>query len=788
MAAREELLGIFEEQKSASDRLENVSALSRLTPQEHIKRFKVHFLAAAGVAYSRTGADKLSVHLTKAKRHVGTMLQCLTSMKSGEQGRGSKGSFAAFDQPSYKKTSPDGGDKPLDSSTLGLCRQVDRTLCQALVIALTLVDAVGRMGDLAKVVEETKWKNAYPSFSDDEWTVEDHMERMDAQDKENIESRFVQQRLHKLQCMPGLLDLLKLIVELLSSILRADKLSIGCSESGMSPRTLATTRVFCYFFEWLESASEYHTALTVLNSTAWENVQSELPTLVPTLDRLSQKYQIEVGVLRDDADLIGFQPLQKTIHKHTSGIAGLIDQANDKEVESYTALQGFLWENMVSFDHDADKWLSLYAIRCHQSIKCLQSQNVQLGEITFCAKDNERHAILSCSSGSQEVLTVIVEDKSKKSHSLPVHGLDSPPTSAIISRDQFMGEGTESKMISAVSRDSTFFAQHDEYTEQTLPPSLTAPQGEKVDRFSEDDDLDLNNLILENIDGDVPPGFSPKIGPKERNNSIDTASEGTGEDFAAMCAALLTVPLSGYSEDANHVSSMDFEATQQSDTVPEKRGLLKVKIPSEAKRSEGSGGTSNVGQDYGEISLSRSIAMGSPPRSSYSKHSSITSYDRRGVEAPLIVVDAPNVAMRHGLNEKFSCKGIQLALNYFHGAGHDVIAFLPDYYLNFERVGELRRQARLKIGNVRPSQIPDDVQILQDLVNRGFIVGTPSQDYDDSYCINYAKRRGGYVVSNDMYRDHVKRFETRALREEVPNFLFFNPFNILSYSYSYCLF
>ena len=28
--------------------------------------------------------------------------------------------------------------------------------------------------------------------------------------------------------------------------------------------------------------------------------------------------------------------------------------------------------------------------------------------------------------------------------------------------------------------------------------------------------------------------------------------------------------------------------------------------------------------------------------------------------------------------------------------------------------------------------------------------------YDDSYCIRYAQSHGGYVVTNDMYRDHVK--------------------------------
>ncbi len=35
------------------------------------------------------------------------------------------------------------------------------------------------------------------------------------------------------------------------------------------------------------------------------------------------------------------------------------------------------------------------------------------------------------------------------------------------------------------------------------------------------------------------------------------------------------------------------------------------------------------------------------------------------------------------------------------------------------------------------------------------MVTTPSQDYDDSYCIEYAKSHAGYIVTNDKFRDHV---------------------------------
>lgn len=43
----------------------------------------------------------------------------------------------------------------------------------------------------------------------------------------------------------------------------------------------------------------------------------------------------------------------------------------------------------------------------------------------------------------------------------------------------------------------------------------------------------------------------------------------------------------------------------------------------------------------------------------------------------IIVVDAANVAMRHGLNQRFSCKGIEIALHFFQAGGHSVIGFIP---------------------------------------------------------------------------------------------------------------
>lgn len=121
----------------------------------------------------------------------------------------------------------------------------------------------------------------------------------------------------------------------------------------------------------------------------------------------------------------------------------------------------------------------------------------------------------------------------------------------------------------------------------------------------------------------------------------------------------------------------------------------------------------------------------------------------------LIVIDAPNVAMRHGFHKKFSSKGIRLAFDYFLTRGHRVVGFLPDYLVQRDEVEERRQMVKDGI-DVPAAKIPNDVELLMKMVDEGLLIPTPAQDYDDSYCIQYAGMYDGCVVTNDLYRDHVE--------------------------------
>ena len=136
------------------------------------------------------------------------------------------------------------------------------------------------------------------------------------------------------------------------------------------------------------------------------------------------------------------------------------------------------------------------------------------------------------------------------------------------------------------------------------------------------------------------------------------------------------------------------------------------------------------------------------------------------VESRMIVLDAPNIAMRHGTrgnSKKFSCAGIKLAIDYYQNLGHKVIGFIPDFYLSYENAGKHKRAADIGVGDVRASKTPDDIALLRRLMDEGTLAATPPQDYDDSYCIQYAmSRKGAVIITNDLYRDAVDEVDGKA--------------------------
>ncbi|KAM9495931.1 endoribonuclease ZC3H12A-like [Clarias gariepinus] len=140
-----------------------------------------------------------------------------------------------------------------------------------------------------------------------------------------------------------------------------------------------------------------------------------------------------------------------------------------------------------------------------------------------------------------------------------------------------------------------------------------------------------------------------------------------------------------------------------------------------------------------------------------------------------VVIDGSNVAISHGNKKVFSCRGIQLAVQWFWNRGiRDITVFVP-----------LWRKEQS-----RPETPITDQHILDDLERRNILVYTPSRCvngkrvvcYDDRYIVKLAHNSDGIIVSNDNYRDlqvenaKWKKFiEERLLMYTFANDIFMPP-------------
>ncbi|XP_076827906.1 endoribonuclease ZC3H12A [Brachyhypopomus gauderio] len=144
------------------------------------------------------------------------------------------------------------------------------------------------------------------------------------------------------------------------------------------------------------------------------------------------------------------------------------------------------------------------------------------------------------------------------------------------------------------------------------------------------------------------------------------------------------------------------------------------------------------------------------------RHSAQEDMAETDTELKPIVIDGSNVAMSHGNKEVFSCRGIELAVNYFLERGHrKITVFVPSW----------RKE------QPRPDVPISDQHILGELERRKIVVFTPSRRvagkrvvcYDDRFIVKLAHDLDGIIVSNDTYRDlqgerpEWKRFIEEAL-------------------------
>ncbi|XP_012976756.1 probable ribonuclease ZC3H12B [Mesocricetus auratus] len=168
----------------------------------------------------------------------------------------------------------------------------------------------------------------------------------------------------------------------------------------------------------------------------------------------------------------------------------------------------------------------------------------------------------------------------------------------------------------------------------------------------------------------------------------------------------------------------------------------------------------NKGDSEGQVNLSLLLPRGASSREIASPELSLEDEIDNSDNLRPVVIDGSNVAMSHGNKEEFSCRGIQLAVDWFLDKGHkDITVFVPAW----------RKEQS------RPDAPITDQDILRKLEKEKILVFTPSRRvqgrrvvcYDDRFIVKLAFDSDGIIVSNDNYRDlQVEKPEWKKFIEE----------------------
>lgn len=127
-------------------------------------------------------------------------------------------------------------------------------------------------------------------------------------------------------------------------------------------------------------------------------------------------------------------------------------------------------------------------------------------------------------------------------------------------------------------------------------------------------------------------------------------------------------------------------------------------------------------------------------------------------ERPLIVLDCANIGWHYADHSKFSAQGVYLAITALRSLhDSDIVAFLPAAYLHRARRIQNQDGAYVEMDT-------DDWDQLHDLLRHNLLAIVPSGDSDDAYILEYARSHQGFVVSNDLFRDHIAGLEVTSMQ------------------------
>ncbi|XP_030622401.1 NEDD4-binding protein 1 [Chanos chanos] len=129
-----------------------------------------------------------------------------------------------------------------------------------------------------------------------------------------------------------------------------------------------------------------------------------------------------------------------------------------------------------------------------------------------------------------------------------------------------------------------------------------------------------------------------------------------------------------------------------------------------------------------------------------------------------IVIDGSNVAMAHGLNRIFSCRGIAIAVEAFWRRGHrEITVFVPQW----------RQKRDPNITEQHFLNELEDLRLLSFTPSRE-VCGQRISSHDDRFLLHLAEKTGGVIVTNDNLREFVTQSDAwkRIIQERLLQFTF----------------
>ncbi|KAL4469513.1 hypothetical protein ABPG74_004766 [Tetrahymena malaccensis] len=132
----------------------------------------------------------------------------------------------------------------------------------------------------------------------------------------------------------------------------------------------------------------------------------------------------------------------------------------------------------------------------------------------------------------------------------------------------------------------------------------------------------------------------------------------------------------------------------------------------------------------------------------------------------VIIIDGMNVAIRYG-QSTFCAKGLQIVVDFWLNHQAEVLVFLPDFCFSAEQIEKKRQKFQKEKIPEKFKTLPDEVETLIKLRDQGYATGIPNQSYDDSYMIDYARKKNAFIMTNDRYNDHIQKYKNDPKQMEI---------------------